>query len=100
MRLIPLTQDQVTTVDDCEFEKMNQFRWYAMWCSKGQCYYAVRAEYLGKSGGKSRTRKVYMHRQICGVHYGDRRKVLHRNPRETLDNRIENLRIGAVCESR
>lgn len=85
MREIPLTQNQVALVDNCDFEKLNQFKW----CAKKDynTFYAVRQLTIGKK----RQRTIYMHHVVLGKPP----KMLmpdHRNGRGT-DNRRKNLRF-------
>jgi hypothetical protein len=82
MKVIQLTQGQVAIVDDQDFERLAQWRWY---CSKG---YAARTV---------NRRLVYMHRAILGDACKGK-EVDHKN-RNTLDNRRENLRAATVTEN-
>lgn len=60
MKEIRLTQDQVALVDDCDFERLNKFKWFA---HKGRnTYYAQRNS--PKINGKQRT--IFMHHKVIG----------------------------------
>jgi hypothetical protein len=82
MRIIPLTQDQVTLVDDEDYKHLSQFKWCAHWNSGTRSFYAVRS-------GKRET--IRMSRVLMGCEKGDKTHVDHIN-HDTLDNRRENLR--------
>ena len=85
MQRISLTQGQFATVDDEDFEWLNQWPWYAVCRGRGLYY----AERLG----------ISMHRQILGLKLGDRRRAEHIN-RDKLDNRRSNLKIVSTRRSR
>jgi hypothetical protein len=80
MKEIPLSKGLVALVDDCDFEWLNQWEWYA---SSGRLnsYYARRSLKEHKS--------VLMHREIMGVVLGQ--FVDHRD-HNTLNNCRYNLR--------
>jgi len=44
MKLIPLTQNQFAKVDDDDYDRLNQYKWFAQWNEPTQSYYACRAE--------------------------------------------------------
>lgn len=56
MKEIELTNGEIATVDDCDFDYLNQFTW-DMYCG-----YAVR-----RSPGPNR-KLVYMHREVMRLH--------------------------------
>ena len=87
MKKIRTTQNQVTIVDDIDYEELNQYTWYAIYNRCVQNYYIVRYELID---GKNRA--VQMARMILGLRPGDKRQAHHRN-HDTLDNRRENLEI-------
>ncbi len=41
MKEIPLTQGKISLVDDEDYERLNQFKWYPNW--NGYTWYAKRA---------------------------------------------------------
>lgn len=82
-KLITLTRDLETEVSPCDFDMLNQFKWYAH-MSKWRKPYAART----KSGKPKKL--IYMHRQIMDAPKG---KVVDHINGDSLDNRRENLRI-------
>jgi hypothetical protein len=86
--VIPLTKGQVAFVDLDIFSEISKYRWCA-WRPKQRVsrWYAVRGIVVD---GKQRM--VYMHRQVLGLEYGDKRQADHINREHTLDNRRSNLR--------
>jgi hypothetical protein len=87
MKLIPLTQGYYATVDDWNFEWLNQFKWYAHKDSRSAHFYARRT--VAGPNGQS---WQYMHRVIMGDPAG--MEVDHKDHDATLDNREENLRVA------
>ena len=84
MREIPLTQGKVALVDAEDFERLNQFKWYAHKSRK--MFYAERNSL--SINGKWKT--IKMHRILLPS--DDKMKIDHHNG-DGLDNRKENLRI-------
>ena len=79
-KLIPLTQGKAVLVDDRDYERLAEFKWFAVNVdSSGKHWYA-----------KSKALNCYMHRLI--VHAPEGMYVDHING-DGLDNRTENLRI-------
>ena len=89
-RMIQLTQGQWAIVDDDRFEELNAFKWRAYWNADTRSFYAVRHSPM--VNGDRHT--IWMHRQILGLDYLDPRKGDHKEPSQTLDNRISNLRLS------
>jgi hypothetical protein len=89
MKTIPLTQGQIALVDDEDFERVNQFEWYAIWNKNSKTFYARRNSSI-KNNSKSQT--IWMHRFILGLKKGDERQVDHGN-HKGWDNRRENIKI-------
>jgi AP2 domain len=80
VKTIPLTQNKVALVDDCDFGYLSRFKWYAWKDKKANTFYA-RCHVRGTHT------KLYMHRLVlAGVG-----EVDHIN-RNGLDNRLLNLR--------
>ncbi len=77
IKIIALTQGQVTIVDAFKYEWAMQTNWWARWDPTIQGYYA-----LGPV--------TFLHRLLIGAKPEER--VDHKNG-NTLDNRLENLRI-------
>jgi hypothetical protein len=95
MKTIPLSQGKVALVDDADFEKVNQFEWYAAYNPAGRWY--------AQGGVRSANGKwtiQMMHRVIMGLEHGDPRQVDHKNREMTLDNRRKNLRVATVKQNR
>ncbi len=85
---INLTQDQQAIVDERDWRRLSEHKWYAHWDHSTKSFYAARQS--PKVNGKQHT--ILMHRIIMGLSREDRRQVDHIN-HDTLDNRRENLRI-------
>jgi len=81
MKEIPLTQGKVSLVDDGDYERINQYRWYAQ--KSGNVFYAARG--LPNRGGG-----IYMHQDIISTKKGEMTDHINGNG---LDNRRKNLRI-------
>ena len=93
-REISLTQGQIAIVSPEDYERLNQFTWFAQWADHTQSFYAVRNA-RGSDGGRVFIR---MHREILGLGRGDNRHGDHISG-DTLDNRRENLRIATNAEN-
>jgi hypothetical protein len=88
-KLIPLTQGKFAIVDAGDYEKLNQYKWYAN--KAGQTYYAMR-----RKGRK----QIRMHRQILNA---PRHLVCDHINHDGLDNRKRNLRLctqGQNCRNK
>lgn len=82
MRIIKLTKNKETIVDDEVYTALNQWRWYATTLG-----YAYRSVYIGNR------RKIAAALHHCVIGYPlNGLEVDHIN-RNTLDNRLINLRI-------
>lgn len=84
MKEIPLTQGKVAIVDDEDYEKLNQFKWYA-WKGRNMFYAARNSPSVN---GKQKT--IKMHKMLLPS--DGEMKIDHRNG-DGLDNQKENLRI-------
>ena len=90
MKEIKLTQGKVALVDDEDFERVSQFKW---WASKPcKTWYAGHTIFLAKK----QYRSIRMHRFILNIPKGLQGD--HRNG-NGLDNRRENIRICTVSEN-
>ena len=78
MREIPLTQGKFAIVDDEDFERLSQFKWYAH--KSCNTFYASR---------KCKRKMVRIHQEIIGVKIG---LVIDHINGDGLDNRKANLR--------
>ena len=87
MRQIPLSQGLMTLVDDADYERLAQYRWYA--CKDHRKHYAKR------SAGNQ---KLLMHRVILGLRPGDGIQSDHRDG-NGLNNQRENLRTCTNAEN-
>ncbi len=85
MKQIPLTKGQFAIVDDEDFEYLNQWKWFASYCTRGKRYYALRAERLN---GKNRS--IGMHRLLLGLN--DKSIIADHIDHNTLNNTRSNLR--------
>lgn len=88
MKTIQLTRGQVALVDDADYEWLSLHKWYARWAPTIGSYYAVRHV----RGPDGKQHPVFMHREILGLYWGDKRQSDHKN-HETLDNQRSNLNI-------
>lgn len=87
---IPLSQGLFATVDEDDFERINQHKWYAQKFKDRDLVYASRNARTAE--GKHII--IRMHREVMGLEAGDKMQVDHRNTLHTLDNRRSNLRLG------
>lgn len=79
MKRIKLTKNKVAIVDNSDFDRVKQFKWYF------EHGYARR-----DAGGRKNKTRIYMHRFILGLN--GKEVVDHKN-RNGLDNRRSNLRL-------
>lgn len=96
VRFIPLTRGQWAAVSEHRYEFLMQWVWHAWFWKKTGKFYAVRT--LPRVNGKHLGR-VYMHRQILGLEYGDKRRGDHIRTEETLNNTDSNLRFGSAAQN-
>jgi hypothetical protein len=87
---IPLTQGQVTVIDDEDYQLIRQYHWYAQRVLRSGCYYAM--TYLTRPT----PRAVGMHRIILDAPAG--LCVDHING-NGLDNRRSNIRLCTQGEN-
>lgn len=85
-KLIPLSRGLFATVDDDDFNWLNQWKWSAMKVTRAGTtrFYAVRVE---QRDGKQKM--LLMHRVITGAAKG---VVIDHKNRDSLDNQRDNLR--------
>lgn len=93
-REISLTQGQVALVDEEDFDRLSQHKWYAKNYPSGHIY-AVRHE----SAGTNKQRTVMMHREVLGLKFGDKEHGDHISQTDTLDNRKSNLRRATIRQN-
>jgi hypothetical protein len=84
MKQIPLSRELFATVDDDDFEKINQYKWYAL--KSLNTFYAHR-QFRNKDG---KLKSQYMHRVVLNVE-DSKIEVDHKN-KNGLDNTKSNLR--------
>lgn len=95
MKGIKLNHGQVTLVDDKNFERLNQWKWYAI--KKRSGFYAVRGNYIGKVDGKYKTDRITMHRLIMGV--TDPKILVDHKDHNGLNNQEYNLRQATTAQN-
>jgi hypothetical protein len=96
-REIQLTQGQVALVDLEDYDRINQWKWCAMWVESSYCFYAVRAAIRRDAPGKRFTQ--CMHREVMGLTCGDKSEVDHIKTLETLNNLRSNLRLASRTQN-
>ncbi len=89
---IPLTKNQHAIIDDEDYEKVNQFKWYARYDKNVKSYYA-NVKINKKS---SKVKFLIMHRYIMDCPKG---KIVDHINHDTLDNRKSNLRICTYSQN-
>jgi hypothetical protein len=82
---IQLTQNQVALVDDEDFERINQYKWYAAWDDCTQGFYVVRS-----------TGNLKMARFIMNCPSG---MLVDHKDHNTLNNQKANLRVCTFSEN-
>lgn len=82
MKEIPLTQGKFAIVDDEDYERLSQHKWFAM--KDTNTFYVARYD--------TEFKMIQMHRELLGLKKYEKRIVDHIN-RNGLDNRKNNLRI-------
>lgn len=91
-RLLPLTRGLFAIIDADRYSEDSRYNWNARWSVGSRSYYAVR----NMRAADGRRTSEFLHRRIMGVSLEDPRRVDHKEPIATLDNRRANLRI-ATC---
>jgi len=90
MKIIYLTQGIITTVSDCDYERLNKYKWYAK--KSAYNWYAARSDY---SNGKQTT--IRMHRFIMNC---PKNMEVHHPDRGSLNNQRENLVVTTKSQNR
>lgn len=90
MKTIPLTQGLYATVDDEDFDRLNQYKWKVV---RGhRTFYAIRQ--LSTNG---KYKSIYMHREILGLQ--DRKVEADHIDHNGLNNTRQNLRPATRSEN-
>jgi len=89
MKEIPLTLGQVALVDDEDYERVSEFKWYALWDPSRRIYRALRNKQENEREN-GELGLIYLHRVIMDDPKG--RDIDHRD-RDPLNNQKKNLRI-------
>jgi hypothetical protein len=87
MRLIPITKGYSVKIDNEDFEKVNQYKWYPVF--SGNNIYAATSLYLGGGTKNKKTKGLLMHRLIMDTSTGLQVDHIDRNG---LNNQKTNLR--------
>jgi hypothetical protein len=98
MKKIKLTRNYETLVDNLLFNQLNKYKWRAQICKNHRLIYAVREV---NSGSRITRKSILMHRlilELSGINLSKKDQVDHKN-RNSLDNRLENLRITSSQEN-
>ena len=96
MKEIILSQGKTALVDDSDYDRISQHKWYAKRNTSGGAFYALRKYRIP---GTVTLGTVYMHREILGVTRDSNLFVDHRDPEQTLDNRRLNLRVATCSQN-
>jgi len=92
---IALTRGQVALVDDEDFERVNKYKWCAVWDSGRRIYTARRAKRVReRENGKQGC--IYLHRFVMDAPNGE--DVDHRD-HDPLNDQKSNLRICARSQN-
>lgn len=87
MKEIALTQGKTALVDDCDFERLNRFKWFAVKSKNNNMFYAG----MDSPRVNGKRHRIHMHHKVIGMplcgFMAD-----HKNGQGT-DNRRKNLRF-------
>ena len=86
IRVIPLTQGQVTLVDAADYDRLNQWKWFAWWSPDTKSFYAARNSV--KNGKRI---QIKMHRELMEAPDGLDVDHIHH---ATLNNCRTQLRLA------
>jgi hypothetical protein len=87
IRYIPLTRDQLATVDAVDYPRLSQYEWLAREDPRTGRFYAQRIEY----DDQGQKRPIQMHREVMRAKEKDRVEFI--DPTNTLRNTRDNLRL-------
>ena len=96
MKRIPLTQNRIALVDDQDFLRLSEFKWFTL-KRRNTCYAAT---FTGMWDSKRRRGRILllMHRVILRLPAGRQPCVDHMNG-NGLDNRRKNLRVASMSQN-
>jgi hypothetical protein len=86
MKLIQLTKNKSALVDDCDYEELSKYKWYAL--KRNRNYYASRHIIIN-----NKKTAISIHNQIIGIQGIDH--INHNG----LDNRRCNLRPATISQN-
>lgn len=92
MKLIPLSQGKYATVDDTDYEWLNQWKWSAH--QRGNTFYAIRG-----TGPRLSKEQIHMHRIILEHHTGQTGYECDHADRDGLNNQLSNLRWASASQN-
>lgn len=94
MKQIPLTQNQVTFVDEKDFEFINKFKWRASKAqsSLGKFYVTKKTPRINVKVGKT----IYMHRVLMNAKKG---QIIDHKDGNGLNNQRSNLRFATAANN-
>ncbi len=92
MKEIELTQEQVTLVNDEDFEWLNQWKWFAHYDWRGKCFYAQR------NAPRIKDKRVIIHMSREIIKCPKNLQVDHADG-NTLNNQRYNIRICTSTEN-
>lgn len=93
MKTIPLSRGKFALVDDCDFERVSQFKWH---CCKNKNGDFIPVRNVRISPGPHGRVTQYLSRFVIGA--SGREQVDHRN-HDTLNQTRENLRIATPSQN-
>jgi len=93
MKTIQLTQGYFATVDDSDFELVNQYKWHVYKKKRSTVLYAYRNIPNGKGGQTS----IQMHRVILGI--TDKNIMVDHADGNGLNNQRSNIRIATSSQN-
>lgn len=94
MKLIPLTKGYHAMVDDEDFKKVSQFKWYA-----AVTPHTVYAKRIGPRDINGKRQNILMHRFILGLNPSRIEKQCDHINGNGIDNRKENLRLATGSQN-
>ena len=80
MKIIKLTKNYITLIDNEDFEKVINLKWYAHKSTKNKIYAAHK-----------NSKMIYLHRYIMNI--TEKKVIIDHINGNTLDNRKQNLRV-------